>query len=146
MNRPQSTENVIDMQSCEPPIELPDGITQADLQRVTGLDRSTISRGVRGQLRTGSEAYARILQAVADLGGATATGPGEPAPKAALAKPNSPQSGGQTLLAAFLKISETRNAFSVVTGPSGVGKTYILNRFLDEVVKPGAKSDAKETR
>lgn len=133
-----NNSNVIEMQRNHLAIELPNGITQADIMRVTGLDRSTISRAVQGKLKEGSEAYVRIRQAIALLleqkGQAQSRETDTPTLLPVKKKTSeSPRSGGQDLLLAFLQVSEKKQAFSVVTGPSGAGKTYIIKRFFDDV-------------
>lgn len=119
-------------------INLPEGVTPADIQRATGLSKSTVSRVLAGKYPPGTGAYDKVMAVLA--------GPSEPAqPEAATpatdaAPAATPQrvpqaaliSYGQRLMAATLQTTVEDREFTILAGASGVGKTHVLGQFREE--------------
>jgi hypothetical protein len=117
-------------------INLPEGVTPADIQRTTGLSKSTVSRVLAGKYPPGTDGHDKVMAAIAEL-----SGPAHPEaaavadaarPQAPMPPQTMPASYGQKLMAALLQTTVEDREFTILAGASGAGKTHVIGQFREE--------------
>ena len=99
------------------------GLSNGDVARISGKSTGTVSQALSGKYRGRAEAISEIMEALA----AHRKEREERREAAAAAW----QTEGQGLIASVLGLTWATRGFSVVVGPSGIGKTHTALRFAE---------------
>lgn len=107
---------------------LPPGTSLAKIADMTGLNKSTVSRVLRGE-SDGTDGYKKVMAAIEELGlpVVVPTAVAETAPAV-----SGRYSRGQLLFTAMLEATAEDREFTVLVGPSGAGKTHCVRLFAAE--------------